>query len=72
MDTFITILFFAIILSLSVGSWQNWFKSEFEKENDRREMGWFVSKVGDIIVWIFTLYGLYIAFVIIKSLWKLA
>ncbi|MCL4397829.1 hypothetical protein M1403_02250 [Patescibacteria group bacterium] len=66
------IIVLAIIASIFFGNWQNWFKTDIEKEYDKEQMGWLLSKIGDILNWIFLLYGIQIAFMIIKTLWRLA
>lgn len=67
---FITVV--SLVLGLLLGSWQDWFKSEGSRKMEREESGWFLNKLGAIFNWFWTLLAIYIAFSILKALWKLA
>jgi len=72
MKTIGIILILSILLGVCFGSWQDLFKSEQDKEYEKEEMGWFLYKLAIILSWIWPLFIIYFAFLIIKILWKLA
>lgn len=77
MSNIITILFISIIPALFLGDPRDWRKSDIEKENDKQDLGggifsWVTLKLGAIISWWIILVAVYIVFVIIKMLWRLA
>lgn len=77
METIVTIFLVAVIPALFFGDPRDWGKSDLEKDYEKDELGgglfaWIICKLGSVATWSFILVGLFIAFAIIKVIWKLA
>ncbi len=77
MENFWHLFLLAAALALLFGDPRDWWKSDLRKEIEKEEFGggilnWIVAKFGNTMIWWYILLAIWITFVIIKGIWKMA